>query len=122
VTTSKLPAYLSWEFDVQDEAARRPSIDLLATGVGGILYPPNSLHPDVREAALFQRLCPTGDDLWFYWMARRIGTMYLKVGPAFDTIIWPGTDEHALFHQNADANDWQIGALLERYGLPTGLV
>ena len=39
------------------------------TGVGGILYPKNSLHPDVFKKELFEELCPYGDDIWFWGMA-----------------------------------------------------
>lgn len=39
------------------------------TGVGGILYPKNSLHSDVLNEELFMELCPYGDDIWFWGMA-----------------------------------------------------
>lgn len=39
------------------------------TGVGGILYFPNALSDIVFKTELFKKLCPTGDDIWFWAMA-----------------------------------------------------
>jgi hypothetical protein len=114
-----LPPYLSWQWDVQDEAARQPSVNLVATGVGGILYPPRVLHPDTTDSAAFMSLCPRGDDLWFYWMARRTGATYRKVGGPFTQKMLPGSQEDALFNTNSGgAYDEQITRLGARYGLP----
>ena len=44
------------------------------TGVGGILYPKNSLHSDVLNKELFRELCPYGDDIWFWGMAVKNNT------------------------------------------------
>lgn len=46
-----------------------PGIDhksnrLLATGVGGVLYPPHVLYKDWINVELFTKLCPTADDIW----------------------------------------------------------
>jgi hypothetical protein len=118
VAGTELPPYMSWEWDVQDEAARRPSPDLMPTGLGGILYPPHALHSDVTDSALFMKLCPTADDLWFYWMARRVGARYRKVGGPFEQAALPGTQDESLFNDNASANDRQIRNLVARYGMP----
>ncbi|MCP9943159.1 hypothetical protein KBY70_12245 [Cyanobium sp. ATX 6E8] len=40
------------------------------TGVGGVLYPPDSLPWDVAcNSELFGSLCPTADDIWFWAMS-----------------------------------------------------
>ena len=39
-----------------------------------ILYPPDSLHPDVFDYLTAVRLCPSGDDVWFWAMSVRHGT------------------------------------------------
>ena len=44
------------------------------TGVGGVLYPPHSLHGDVLDEDKFTRLAPTNDDIWFWFMAIINGT------------------------------------------------
>jgi hypothetical protein len=121
IGSSTLAPYMSWEWDVQDVIARHPSIDLLPTGLAGILYPPHSLHPDVTNSALFMELCPTADDLWFYWMARRAGTMYRKVGGVFEHYYWPGTQDEALFDHNSVENDHQLRKLVDQFGMPLSM-
>lgn len=120
-----LPPYAEWEWDVADEAARRPSRDLVPTGVGGVLYPPGALHRDVTDERSFRELAPTADDLWFYWMARRAGTTHRKVGPVFDQLIWPGSQAESLYALNVvdpeAANDVQARNLFRSYGDPTAL-
>lgn len=112
----KLAPYLDWDFDVQDSKARKKSIDLVPTGVGGVLYPPHSLHPMVTDRALFQALCPDGDDLWFYWCARMAGTGCRKVGGRMRVIDWEGTRDTALWNSNArGGNDRMIRALQARF-------
>lgn len=39
------------------------------TGGAGALYPPRVLDADVLNKELFQSLCPTNDDIWFWLMA-----------------------------------------------------
>lgn len=112
--------YLDWQWDVQDAASRTPSTDILPTGVGGVLYPPGVLHPDVTNETLFLELAPTNDDLWFFWMARRAGSRCEKVGGEFEMEMWPDTQEVSLYQENVAAlgNDRQVAALLRRYGNP----
>lgn len=47
---------------------------LFFTGVGCVLYPPNSFHQDVIRYDLASKICPTGDDIWFWAMAKLRGT------------------------------------------------
>ena len=109
--------YDSWQWDVQDEAARRPSRDLVPTTGAGALYPPRCLSDEVGDADLFQRLCPTADDFWFYAMARRAGTPVMKVGGRFAVVPWPGARASSLWAINqAGANDRQIRNLEEAFG------
>jgi hypothetical protein len=44
------------------------------TGVGGILYPPGALAPEVVDLGLALELCPTNDDVWFHAMTLLGGT------------------------------------------------
>lgn len=43
-------------------------------GVGGVLYPINCMHNDVKEDRLFTCLAPTSDDIWFWLMGVMLGT------------------------------------------------
>ena len=38
----------------------------IQTGVGGVLYPPHSLKPDMMDVNLFTEIAPTTDDIWFW--------------------------------------------------------
>ena len=44
----------------------QPKYDNLQTGVGGVLYPPNSLKKEMLDTALFTEIAPTVDDIWFW--------------------------------------------------------
>jgi hypothetical protein len=104
--------YMAWRHGVRD---RTPSPLNFATGVGGVLFPPGSLHPDVLRSDLFLRLCPTSDDAWLYWMARRAGWSFKLAQPTFKYRSWPGTQACALRLKNAGPwgeNDRQIANLL----------
>jgi hypothetical protein len=114
--------YRSWPLNVDDSFARRPSVDLVPTGVGGVLYPPGCLHPRAIDIETALRLCPTADDIWFYWMARLAGTFQMKVGPALRLVHTPDSQEAGLLHANlAGANDRQIHAMWREFGPPPGL-
>lgn len=111
--------YSAWEKDVRDAAGRRPSSDLVPTGVGGVLFPPGSLDPAVADEALFTRLCPHNDDFWFYWMARRAGSRHRLVGAGFDYRDWPGSQAVTLHADNlAGRYDREIAALAAQFGPP----
>lgn len=47
------------------------SYTTMQTGVGGVLYPPHSLHPDMLDPDLFTVMAPTTDDIWFWAAAVR---------------------------------------------------
>ena len=110
--------YLSWDLDVQDERALTPSKDLAPIGVGGTLYPPGSLHPDVTRQDLFLKLCPHADDLWFWWMGRRLDTKTRRVGGPFVLRPIPDTQNASLKQQNMSGrNDEQLNALVDAFGV-----
>jgi len=114
-----LRPYRQWEWDVQDEASRMPCADILPTGMAGTLYPPQCLHPDVARSDLFLVLCPTGDDLWFYWMAYRQRTLVRKVGLVFPHQYLPRSQDASLWATNIIDNDVQLRALCSEFGMPT---
>lgn len=49
-----------------------------ATGVGGILFPPHTLHSEVFNEKVYMKLCPYADDIWFYAMTLMKGTKVMK--------------------------------------------
>lgn len=119
LTSAGLPAsYAHWRF----EAPPGPASPLtFPTGVGGVLYPPKSLHPDAGNTTLLEALAPTSDDAWVYWMARRQGWMFRRISRR-RFVCWPGTQHVALQNANAPVNnDLQIARLASRFGFPGGV-
>ncbi|QBQ96703.1 glycosyltransferase family 2 protein [Paraburkholderia pallida] len=114
-----IPApYISWDFDVLSPSGNDV---IFPTGVGGVLYPPGSFYKDVCNHNLFMRLCPTGDDIWLFWMAAINGATFRRSAARHRQIVWAGSQECALFKQNAvfdNQNDRQISAMMKEYGWP----
>ena len=49
----------------------------IQTGVGGVLYPPNSLNLEMMGTDIFKEIAPTTDDIWFWAAAVANGTYIL---------------------------------------------
>jgi hypothetical protein len=116
--SDRLPLpYDRWDVDL-----RKPEASWLVfpTGVGGVLFPPGIFHPDVLNRDLYARLCPTGDDLWLYWMALRQGARFRKIGHRRPVPLWPRSQRVGLHHINVlhGGNDRQVARLIERFGFP----
>jgi len=58
--------YKKWHHECRDTTA--PSHELLATGVGGVLYPPSILPPESFDATNIRELCLNADDIWLKFM------------------------------------------------------
>jgi hypothetical protein len=112
----RIAPFAEWDFDVADAASRRPSTDLVPEGVGGTLYPPRSLDPIVIRRDLFQRLCPHGDDLWFYCCARMIGTKAKKAGGRLIASGWEPSSSSLWSENKLGGNDRMWRALEEEFG------
>lgn len=93
------------------------------TGAGGVLYPPNSLHKDVLNEALFTELASKADDVWFWAMAvlNHTKTLVAKDWIRELTYVNPDrerglTNETTLFAFNKKGgNDLQIEQVLNHY-------
>lgn len=96
-----------------------PSFLHFPTSGGGILYPPNSLHPDVMNENLFLKLAPTADDIFFWAMATRNGSKtrvienQIKLGKDF----YKEQIENTLYQINGieGQNDVQFAAMLRYF-------
>ncbi len=113
-----LAPYATWELAASQTQNRDDGRVLFPTGVGGILYPPSCFADEVLNQELFMKLCPRGDDIWFFWMARKAGTQHRRTHDHFDIIDWPDTQDIALAAQNlySDGNDSQIRAMETHFG------
>lgn len=68
--TGKILPYATWSLAKKGET----TINTLAIGYGGILYPVGSLHDDTCDESTYLKLAPKADDLWFKAMALKKGT------------------------------------------------
>ena len=114
--------YTSWDLYKAD--VDKASKLHFATGVGGILYPPHCLSPEVLNQKAFSDLAPFADDIWFYAMSLMNDTQVVKVfsrKPNGDFVELPSAYESALFAQNTNPencrNDVQFKAVFEKYDL-----
>lgn len=115
-----MQSYEQWDKNIDGP---HEGYDIFATGVGGVLYPPDSLDDMVLQQDQFLTHCPTADDVWFYWMARRKGTVVRHVGPKTRVIEWPGSQAVSLRSKNRGAednngNDTAIANLTKALGRP----
>lgn len=76
---------------------------LFLTGVGGVLYPPYSLDPEVLNEDIFTKICPSADDVWFTAMALKKGTPILKVKTRTDS-----GDDYIMNDEVQDIGLWNI--------------
>jgi len=88
-----------------------PSLLNFATGVSGVIYPPDFLALLKEAGSDFRELCPKADDVWLHVQALRAGMPIRQLYPhplRFPTI--PGSQSTGLFHGNVleAQNDPQI--------------
>lgn len=100
-----------------------PSYLTFSTSGSGALYPPNSLHSDVTNKELFQKLCYWNDDMWFWVMAvlnktktkliKNTMTTFECVNPAKERGI---TNEKSLWNYNKfGAYDEDLNNIMKVY-------
>ncbi len=109
--------YNNWDMNI---LSNESSDYYLATGVGGIFYPPHSLDGRVLDKEKFLTLAKGADDIWFFWMEKLNHSKIIKAESDFDFITWVGSQKTALFHDNVlyNKNDDRIGAMIKEYGWP----
>ena len=67
----KLLPYNEWEFEAVDS---EPRYNLMATGVGAVLYPPHCMHPDLFDKDALKEVAFSNDDFWLKGMELLNGT------------------------------------------------
>ena len=114
----RLRPYGDWRkcVDYVDE----PCFRIFPTGVGGVLYPPGALHPDVLAEELFLEICPSNDDVWLKAMSllNNVKCRRLK-GPHREFPLVTNTASSGLMNTNvySGRTDQQIQAVFGRYDL-----
>ena len=108
--------YTKWKHDCR--SGRKPSMQLFATGVGGVLYPSCSIHPEAFDAGRIAELCLGADDVWLKCMEMRQGTPVVRV-PCLLTEppVIPEAQQSALNQTNVNAggNDRYIENMFSLY-------
>lgn len=99
-----------------------PSSDFMPTSGAGTLFPANSLHNDVSSVELYSKLSHNTDDLWWYFQARRQGTLVRRLA-GFDQLNFiDSTQEVGLWKNgNQERNEVNLNLLLSEYGNPIHL-
>lgn len=94
-----------------------PQMDLIATGAGGVLYPPHCMHKEIFNKEILLRTCLFADDLWLKIMQVMIGTPTSLADEQSPLKYVAGTQESALWKNNvcSNENDIQLSAILSVY-------
>ena len=116
-SNNRLAKYNSWpRLELKKELKNSLIFPL---GVGGVLYPPNSLNKEVFNEKIFLKICPYADDVWFKAMSllNKTECGYPLNGKRHATI--PNSQENALWRINVDGekNDIQIADVFKKYDL-----
>jgi len=110
--------YHKWNYECKK--IRLPSFDLLATGVGGVLYPPKILPPETFDAVKIRGLCLNADDIWLKFMElkNKIPVVWVK-GRRIHPLNIRRAQKISLqknnYHENQ--NDKYISALQNYFGI-----
>ncbi len=112
-----LKSYLEWDI-VNRNTDVVPNYRLLPTGVGGVLYPSNSLNTELLfNSNIIKQTCLNGDDLWLNLMARMKSTQTVISGRRVGLIPVLSTMKSALSANNIySGNDVQISRLIDYFG------
>lgn len=117
----EIDSYNNWKMIENEE---NPSFLNFLTGGAGSLYPPNSLDKHIFDNELFESLCLTGDDVWFWAMGVINRTKFKTVDDnlALLTYVSPARDvglfdtENTLWHINSQGkNDDYIKKVIEKF-------
>ena len=115
----KLLKYTDWIWEYRD--AKEASFDLLATGVGGVLYPPEVTGLMEQDDKVFLKLCPKNDDIWlkFRELSEDIKVCAVEDSAFYLDVINSRSQKISLAAENVGKgkNDEQIKACIEYFGM-----
>lgn len=96
----------------------KPSLLLCPTGVGGVLYPPDSVHEEVFNEKNIKDLCFFADDIWLKFMSLKKRTKVVR-SKDFPQVLFTITSaqKESLAKINVDngKNDEQLKNLTDYY-------
>lgn len=109
--------YEQWD---TDSFVTNPSRVVCPTGVGGVLYPPQSVNEEVFNKYGIRNLCLLADDLWLKVMSLKNNTSVAKAESfptKLFTIIPSQRESLAKVNIGQNKNDDQLKAVLDYYGI-----
>lgn len=111
----EIKKYNEWEYK-QSKLINIPSMLLFPTGVGGVLYPPKTLHPEVYNLDNIKKLSFKNDDVWLKFMEVLNNTPVVMTNPFIIKHV-KGSQKVALNQENVrdQANDLYIKNVIGAY-------
>lgn len=118
----KLSAYKEWKYI---NLNKEPSKDLLPIGVGGVLYPPNTLHQELMNKSSLKKIALRADDLWLKTMSLLNNTKVTAIAGEYSHFFIPIRIKHdkRLMDENIGEgrNDKIFNELLKHYQIPVSI-
>lgn len=111
----KIKSYAKWEKN-STAYVDRPMYSLCALGVGGVLYPPHCLPPEVDNVLAIKETCLCADDLWLKMMETLNEVPVVRSNSEnLSEPLVDGTQDTALWKQNCgkSENDDQLRKVVE---------
>lgn len=109
--------FQNWDKQFEENTDLRT--DLLPTSGAGTLFPTGALHSDASNGKIYQECAKNTDDLWWYFQARRNGTLVKRIEGFGSLDFVAQTQEVGLWaNGNQENNEVNLKALLRKYGNP----
>lgn len=104
--------YSEWGGDVEE---MKPLDCILATGVGGVLYPPHCYDETIFDIEAINKTCLFADDLWLSFHTRYKGTTIVKTNIEEGYLAIKDSQKSALANTNngENQNDIQLNNISE---------
>lgn len=114
--SGKLLPYKDWLMEQTRDFGECRS-DLIATGVGGILYPPSVFDEEVFDRGSIADFALLADDLWLMVHEARLGVSVVNTSVSPRPCYVPGSQEQGLYVENLEngRNDRILTELFKLY-------
>ncbi len=110
----ELLPYQQWIMET-DQCVYQPSMQLIATGVGGVLYAPELFSKAFLDVKSIMETCLRADDLWLKAMEVMADVPVVVAHPYERLQYLPGSQDEALCHENVGnhRNDVQMQQIIQ---------
>lgn len=115
----QIKKYNEWKWT--DESTNKPSMELIATGCGGVLYPPHCMSNKLLDYELIKNLSLNADDLWLKVMQVLVHTPVVNCNQEIrkKRVVVDGSQEESLNASNVheNVNDLYMNNLMNYFKL-----